>query len=156
MKALQANNLKLDMRECSTWRLPDRHVRSCRVAGVIRKHRPKMILALLQPADRARSQPQRPPQVGQIIANAFNLAHLAKAPVEGDPYQALAIYFYFIPPGTVPTFIVDISDHIEDWLAAIDCHLSQFYHPTVRVPQARRIRANRSRRTRGTGAGRSA
>ena len=66
---------------------------------------------------------------GEIIANAFNLAHLAKAPCEGAPWQAKALFFYFIPPGTKATFIVDFSDFVEDWIAAIDCHTSQFHHP---------------------------
>lgn len=29
----------------------------------------------------------------------------------------------------MPTFIVDISDDYGDWLAAVDCHKSQFYNP---------------------------
>jgi LmbE family N-acetylglucosaminyl deacetylase len=39
------------------------------------------------------------------------------------------MFFYFVPPGTAPTFIVDISNEVDDWLNAIDCHESQFYHP---------------------------
>jgi LmbE family N-acetylglucosaminyl deacetylase len=48
---------------------------------------------------------------------------------DGEPWQARAIYFYFIPPGTIPTFIVDITAVVDDWFAALDCHQSQFYHP---------------------------
>jgi LmbE family N-acetylglucosaminyl deacetylase len=49
-------------------------------------------------------------KTGQIVANAYNLAHLRKAPVEGEPHQAKAIYFYFLPPGTLPTFVVDVTE----------------------------------------------
>ena len=128
-----SKHLQLDVRECldmGDCRIEDTFENRCRVAGVIRRYQPKVILAPYYnlPIGRGLGHNDHY-KSGQIIANAYNLAHLAKAPVEGDPYQALAIYFYFIPPGTAPTFIVDISDHIEDWLAAIDCHLSQFYHP---------------------------
>ena len=75
------------------------------------------------------------------MANAFNLAHLRKAPIPGEPHQAKAIYYYFLPPGTLPTFLVDITGHFDDWMAALDCHQSQFHNadrprpdslPTVR------------------------
>ena len=52
-----------------------------------------------------------------------------KAPVPGEAYQAKAIYFYFLPPGTLPTFVVDITEEFDDWMAALDCHQSQFYNP---------------------------
>ena len=48
-------------------------------------------------------------KTGIVVSQAYNLAHLRKAPVPGDPYQARAIYYYYIPPGTRPTFIVDVS-----------------------------------------------
>jgi bacillithiol biosynthesis deacetylase BshB1 len=128
-----SKHLGLDVRECldmGDCRVEDNFENRCRVAGVIRKHRPKIILAPYYnlPIGRGLGHNDHY-KSGQVVANAYNLAHLAKAPVEGEPYQALAIYFYFIPPGPAPTFIVDISDHVEPWLAAIDCHLSQFYHP---------------------------
>jgi LmbE family N-acetylglucosaminyl deacetylase len=63
------------------------------------------------------------------VANAFNLAHLRKAPVPGEAFQAKAIFFYFLPPGMIPTFVVDITDEFDDWMAALDCHKSQFYNP---------------------------
>lgn len=125
--------LQLDVREnldLGDCQIEDTFANRCKVAGVIRKHRPQIVLAPYYnlPIGRGLGHNDHY-KSGQIIANAYNLAHLAKAPVEGEPFQAKAIYFYFIPPGTAPTFIVDISEYAEDWLKAIDCHLSQFYHP---------------------------
>ena len=125
--------LKLDVRECldlGDCRVEDTFENRCLVASVIRRHRPGVILAPYYDLPIGRGLGHNDHyKSGQIIANAYNLAHLAKAPCEGEPFQARAIYFYFVPPGTKPTFIVDISAHVEDWLAAIDCHMSQFYHP---------------------------
>jgi len=63
------------------------------------------------------------------VSQAFNLAHLRKAPIPGDPYQVKAIYYYFIPPGMRPTFIVDVREHFEDWIRALEAHKTQFSNP---------------------------
>src|SRR5437762_2755787 len=81
--------------------------------------------------------------LGHSVANAYNLAHLRKAPIPGEPHQAKAIYFYFLPPGTPPTFVVDITDQFDDWIAALDCHRSQFHNPDKpRPPQLPSVREN--------------
>ena len=128
-----ARVLKLDVREnldLGDCRIEDTFENRCTVAGIIRKHRPQIVFAPFYnlPIGRGLGHNDHY-KTGQIVANAFNLAHLRKAPVPGEPYQAKAIFFYFLPPGTVPTFIVDISAQFEDWLAALDSHQSQFHHP---------------------------
>jgi N-acetylglucosamine malate deacetylase 1 len=128
-----AEILRLDVRENLDFgdcRVEDTFVNRCTVAGVIRRHRPQVILSPYYnlPIGRGLGHNDHY-KSGQIVANAFNLAHLAKAPIEGEPWQARAIYFYFLPPGTAPTFIVDITPVVDDWFAALDCHQSQFYHP---------------------------
>jgi bacillithiol biosynthesis deacetylase BshB1 len=128
-----AKFLKLDVREnldLGDCRIEDTFENRCKVASMIRKHQPEIVLAPYYDLPIGRGLGHNDHyKTGEIVANAFNLAHLAKAPCEGAPFQAKAIYFYFIPPGTKPTFVVDIGDWVEDWLDAIDCHKSQFYHP---------------------------
>ena len=125
--------LQLDERECmdlGDCRVEDTFENRCKAAALIRRHRPELVLAPYYDLPIGRGLGHNDHyKSGQIVANAFNLAHLAKAPIEGEPFQAKAIYFYFIPPGTRPTFIVDISEQASDWLAAIDEHQTQFYHP---------------------------
>lgn len=125
--------LKLDERECmdlGDCRVEDTFEHRCAAAALIRRHRPELVLAPYYDLPIGRGLGHNDHyKSGQIVANAFNLSHLAKAPIEGEPFQAKAIYFYFIPPGTRPTFIVDITEQAGDWLAAIDEHQTQFYHP---------------------------
>lgn len=128
-----AEFLKLDVREnldLGDCRVEDTFENRCKVAGVIRKHQPQIIFSPWYhlPIGRGLGHNDHY-KTGEIVSNAFNLAHLRKAPAPGDPWQARAIYYYFLPPGTLPTFIVDVTDFIEDWLAALDCHQSQFHHP---------------------------
>jgi len=117
----------LDLGDC---RVEDTFENRCLVAAAIRRHRPQIVLAPYYnlPIGRGLGHNDHY-KTGQIVANAYNLSHLRKAPIEGEPYQAKALYFYFIPPGTVPTFIVDVTDHFERMIAAIDCHKSQFFNP---------------------------
>ena len=125
--------LRLDVRECmdlGDCRVEDTFENRCKAASVIRRHRPGIILAPYYDLPIGRGLGHNDHyKSGQIVSNAYNLAHLAKAPCEGEPYQAKAIFYYFVPPGTRPTFIVDITEQADAWLAAIDCHLTQFYHP---------------------------
>ncbi len=142
-----ARILKLDVREnldLGDCRIEDTFENRCTVAGVIRKHRPQIVFAPFYnlPIGRGLGHNDHY-KTGQVVSNAFNLAHLRKAPVPGEPYQAKAIFYYFLPTGTVPTFIVDVSDQFDDWIAALDCHQSQFHHPDrprqANQPQVREL-----------------
>ncbi len=127
-----AKHLQLDARECldlGDCRIEDTFENRCKVAGVIRKYRPQIIFAPYYnlPIGRGLGHNDHY-KTGQVVANAYNLAHLRKAPVPGEPFQAKAIYFYFLPLGVPPTFVVDITPYFEDWMAALDCHVSQFHN----------------------------
>ncbi len=128
-----ARILQLDVREnldLGDCRIEDTFENRCRVAAVIRKHRPQIIFSPYYnlPIGRGLGHNDHY-KTGQIVANAYNLAHLRKAPVEGEPHQTKAIYFYFLPIGVPPTFIVDVTDFYDDWMAALDAHVTQFNHP---------------------------
>lgn len=129
----------LDLGDC---RVEDTFENRCRAAALIRKHRPEVVIAPWYDLPIGRGLGHNDHyKTGEIVANAYNLAHLAKAPIAGEPHQARAIWHYFIPPGTKATFVVDISDVFEQWLDAIDRHQSQFYHPErprpAHLPQPR-------------------
>jgi len=125
--------LKLDVRECldlGDGRVEDTFENRCKVASVIRRHRPEIILSPYYDLPIGRGLGHNDHyRSGEIVSNAYILAHLAKAPCEGEPHQAKAIYYYFVPPGTRPTFIEDFTANAEDWKKAIDSHASQFHHP---------------------------
>lgn len=128
-----AEILKLDVREnldLGDWRVADTFENQCKAAGMLRRHRPQIVLAPYYDLPITRGLGHNDHyKGGQIVANAFNLAHLRKTPAEGEPFQAKAIFFYFLPPGTMPTFIVDVSDTVDEAIAAIECHQSQFNNP---------------------------
>jgi len=125
-----AKKLRLDVRENLHLRdgqVEDTFENRCAAAAAIRRHRPQIVLSPYYnlPVGRGLGHNDHY-KTGHIVANAYNLAHLHKAPIPGEPHQAKAIYFYFLPVGTVPTFIVDVTEFFDDWMAALDCHQSQF------------------------------
>lgn len=128
-----AKILKLDVREnldLGDCRIEDTFENRCLVAGVIRRHRPQIVMAPYYDLPIGRGLGHNDHyKTGQIVSNAYNLAHLRKAPVEGEPHQAKAIYYYFVPPGTKASFVVDIGEWFDEWIRALDCHQTQFHHP---------------------------
>jgi N-acetylglucosamine malate deacetylase 1 len=127
-----ARVLQLDVREnldLGDCRIEDTFENRCLVAAAIRRHRPQIVFAPYYnlPIGRGLGHNDHY-KTGQIVANAYNLAHLQKAPVQGEVHQARAIYFYFLPPGTMASFVVDISDYFDEWIQALDAHQSQFHN----------------------------
>jgi len=125
-----AKILRLDVRhnlDLGDGRVEDTFENRCAVAAVIRKHRPDIVLAPYYDIPPGRGLGHNDHgKTGVIVSHAFNLAHLRKAPIPGDAYQAKAMIYYFIPPGVRPTFMVDISPYVEDWMKALACHRTQF------------------------------
>jgi bacillithiol biosynthesis deacetylase BshB1 len=134
-----AKILNLDVRlnlDLGDGRIEDTFENRCKVAGVIRTYRPEIVMAPYYRLPIGRGLGHNDHwKTGIVVSQAYNLAHLRKAPVDGDPYQARAIYYYFLPPGTRPTFIVDVSDHLDEWIRALQCHRSQFSNPDKPKPR---------------------
>jgi bacillithiol biosynthesis deacetylase BshB1 len=145
--AKAAKILKLDVREnldLGDGRIEDTFENRCKAAAMIRRHQPQVVVSPYYQLPIGRGLGHNDHyKTGQIVANAYNLAHLRKAPIPGEPFQAKAIFFYFLPPGMAPTFVVDVTDHVEDWFAALDSHQSQFYNPDRprpdHLPQVREV-----------------
>src|SRR3990172_2963576 len=135
-----ARILKLDVRinlDLGDNKIEDTFENRCRLAGVIRKYRPEIVLAPYYDLPVGRGLGHNDHfKTGILVSQAYNLAHLKKAPVDGDPHQAKAIYYFFIPPGMKPTFTVDVSRYFDDWMAALACHRTQFSNPEKPRPKA--------------------
>jgi len=145
--AAAAAILKLDVRETldmGDCRVEDTFENRCKVAQVIRKHRPKILFAPYYNLPIGRGLGHNDHfKTGILVSQGYNFSHLRKMPIEGEPWQARAIYYYFLPPGTPPTFIVDITDQFDDWMSALDAHQSQFANPdrprATHMPSVREV-----------------
>ncbi|UCC44017.1 MAG: PIG-L family deacetylase [Candidatus Zixiibacteriota bacterium] len=111
-------------------RLTDSYEKRLQVATIIRATRPRIILAPYPHVGHGRRQ-SHPDHVaaGIITNNAVGLAALKKVDLPGDPHLVERVFHYFLPPGVMPNFVVDITPHFDRWIEALSAHQSQFLNP---------------------------
>ena len=95
-----------------------------KVIRALRKHRPMMVLA----PHWEEAHPDHA-NAGRLVAEAAHHAGLAKIKTGQDHFRPKAILYYMLPPYERPTFIVDVSAHIEQREQAIRAHQSQLFDP---------------------------
>lgn len=108
-----------------------------KIAGAIRKHQPKIILA--------NAVSDRHPDHGRaakLISDGSFIAGLMKVEIKdenGKPYERWrpdAVYHYIQDHHLTPDFVIDITDYIDQKLATILCFESQFYNPDSNEPES--------------------
>ncbi len=111
-------------------RLEDSYDKRLSIASIIRRTRPRILLAPYPHVGHGRRQ-SHPDHVasGIIAINACNLASLKKIDLPDSPHLVTRIFHYFLPPGVQPNFVVDITPHFDQWIAALSAHRSQFLNP---------------------------
>jgi len=111
-------------------KLEDTYQHRLALAEVIRRTRPKIVLAPYPHVGHGRRQ-SHPDHVaaGIIAINAAHLAALKKVDLPGEPHLVERIFHYFLPPGVSPNFVVDITPHVDRWIEALSAHKSQFLNP---------------------------
>src|SRR3982751_2600420 len=129
--------LKLDLRE--NLGLPDGHVFAddgsrTKLVRVLRRLKPKMIMT-------HQDHDPHPDHnhIVQLVREAARLASMFKYDEEtGNEKINVSIVAHDVfSRRVVPSFVVDISDFLEDKMAAIRAHRSQFYDPNSNEPETR-------------------
>ena len=132
-----AHILKLDLR--LNLEQPDGHIwlteeSRTAVVRVIRAHRPKVILTM-------HWDDPHPDHAAtcRIVREAARLATMTR--YDGDagqqPVKMPALAHSIFSRLVVPSFIVDVSDFVEEKMKSIRAHASQFYSPESKEPTTR-------------------
>ena len=97
----------------------------------VRKWRPKLVLSM-NPSDRHPDHAA----AARIVESACFLAALENFDAPGAPHRTRRVVRYSRHPWFQPSFVVDITDHVEKKLEAIRCYGSQFTRgsPGARTP----------------------
>jgi bacillithiol biosynthesis deacetylase BshB1 len=113
----------------AVWRVnlrwPDRAIGDAeqvrQAAGLVRAARPRAV-AVPHWSDR------HPDHVAasRVLTEAVFSAGLRRYPAPGDAWKADWVCYYFINDSTVPSFLIDVSDHYDAKRRALACHASQF------------------------------
>ena len=104
-----------------------------KTAAIIRKHQPDWLF-VPYPLD---AHPDHM-AVTRICEDARFDAKLHKSDIPGDPFYPKRIIYYFCTHlllNFTPSFCIDISDTIEQKLAAVNCYASQFVGKSAHVPE---------------------
>ena len=91
------------------------------IAGVIRRHRPALVLA---PFWKDRHPDHS--AAGRMVRNSALHCTLRKSDDPAPPHKPAAFLYYLLHHFTHPTFVVDISEVYERKLALLKIHESQF------------------------------
>ncbi len=98
------------------------------IVNVIRELRPQICFA---PFDRNpythRDGSAHPDHVacGELVKKACRLAKFSKYRAPEPPHLVQNLFFYMVPKGFLPTFVIDFTDYYDDWVKAISAHESQ-------------------------------
>jgi LmbE family N-acetylglucosaminyl deacetylase len=91
------------------------------VVEAVRKWRPQLVVSMhagdRHPDHRA---------AAEIVERAVFLAALVNAEAGGEPHRVRRVIRYSRHPWFRPSFLVDITDHVEAKLEAVRCYESQF------------------------------
>lgn len=108
-------------------RLEDTFRNRRQVAALIRKYRPRIVLAPHYGVEPGRGRGHADHiAAGHLVTHAANFAHLAKFPARGQPHAVQKILYYFMIPFERPSFIVPVDQELPKALQAISAHKSQF------------------------------
>jgi N-acetylglucosamine malate deacetylase 1 len=132
-----ARILKLDMR--LNLEQPDGHLwpgeeSRTAVVRILRAHKPRVLLTSHQDDPHPDHE-----STGRIVRQAARLATMKKYDGEADqsPIQMPAIMHTVFSRLVVPSFIIDVSDFVEEKMRAIKAHASQFYSAESEEPETR-------------------
>jgi LmbE family N-acetylglucosaminyl deacetylase len=125
-----ARDLKLDVLEIldlGDTRLTDSHENRVKVASLVRKYRPAIVLAPYYDLEPGRGRGHSDHIVcGELVTHGTNFAHLEKYPAEGPAHAVKKMFYYFLPPFMRPTFIVPVDEEFPQAIQALANHKSQF------------------------------
>ncbi|MEW6365897.1 MAG: PIG-L family deacetylase [Acidobacteriota bacterium] len=98
------------------------------IVRVIRELRPRICFA---PYDRSpythRDRAAHPDHqiTGKLVRHACRLAKFSKFKTAAPPHLVEHLFFYMVPKGVLPSFVMDFSDYYDDWVRAVSAHESQ-------------------------------
>ena len=116
----------LDFQDC---RVTDDFQSRLKISTIVRRLRPTIVLAPYWDGPPGRGLGHTDHQAaGYLVSHGVNFAHLRALPLEGEPHSVSNIFYYLFPTALPPSFVVDISGYVEQWVEALKCHRSQFYN----------------------------
>jgi N-acetylglucosamine malate deacetylase 1 len=102
-------------------RIMDTVDRRLQLARAIRELRPEALAA-------PHSNDRHPDHVAaaRIVPAAVHLASLKNSPIDGEPFKPKRFFYYMGNGPFEASLVIDVSDYMDTWEAAVRCYVSQF------------------------------
>jgi len=103
-----------------------------KVIRILRKYRPRIVLTHYwddRHPDHAHTS--------RLVAEAVHHSGLAKIKTGQPRYRPPVLLYFKLPSQLAPSFVVDVSDYMEQRRSAIRAYASQLYDPSSREPMTR-------------------
>ena len=125
--------MNLKVRECLD--IPDGSVTVTRenhlkVIRLLRKYRPSIVINHYWKARHADHM-----ATSNIVTEACYLSGLAKIETKQERWRPKRILYHQLPFDVIPSFVVDISQEIEQKRKVVGAHKSQFFDPESKEPE---------------------
>jgi bacillithiol biosynthesis deacetylase BshB1 len=103
-----------------------------RVIRILRKYRPQIVLTHFW-------EDKHPDHVhtSQLVTEAVHHSGLSKIRTGQERYRPPVVLYFKLPPTVIPSFVVDVSDFIEQRNLAIGAYRSQLFDPASREPSTK-------------------
>ena len=103
-----------------------------KVIRILRKYRPKIILTHFW-------DDKHPDHVhtSRLVTEAVHHSGLSKIRTGQERYRPPVTAYFKLPPTVIPSFVVDISDFVEQRKLAIESYRSQLFDPDSREPSTK-------------------
>ncbi len=116
----------LDFQDC---RIFDSFETRVALAGIIRKHRPRVVFAPYHTNPASHNDGGAHPDhvaTGLIVRSATRYARFSGLKeVPGEPWNAQHLFYYMVPKAMKPSILNDVSSYMEEWESIAACHESQ-------------------------------
>lgn len=131
--ARSAEILGVDLRENMNFRdgfFVNDEAHQMELVKVIREYRPDIVLC-----NAIDDRHPDHPKGSELVSTACFLAGLRKIETGQEAWRPKQVYHYIQFRDIKPDFVVDVSDFIEDKIAAVKAFSSQFYDPYSEAPE---------------------
>jgi N-acetylglucosamine malate deacetylase 1 len=131
--ARSAEILGVDLRENMNFRdgfFVNDEAHQMELVKVIREYRPDIVLC-----NAIDDRHPDHPKGSELVSTACFLAGLRKIETGQEAWRPKQVYHYIQFRDVKPDFVVDVSDFIEDKIAAVKAFSSQFYDPHSEAPE---------------------
>jgi LmbE family N-acetylglucosaminyl deacetylase len=100
-----------------------------KLAQIIRKYKPKVVFAPYHTNPSSHVDGISHPDhlnTGRLVVKAARFAKFKNAKLEGEAHSVKHLLYFMIPRFSKPSFVVDVSDVVQDLPKLWACHESQF------------------------------